>query len=256
MVVELSDLSYSADNKLIVKDVNLCVKQHEFVAIMGANGAGKTTLLKLICGILPPANGTVKVFGKDLRRCNRKEIAKIMGYVSQSGHVYFNLTVEEFILLGRFVYMDMFGQASKRDHERVNEVMESTGLIGLRSRGLASLSGGEYKRVLIAAAIAQGTAIIVLDEPMGNLDPKSAADVLELLKTVHSGGKTIMMVSHDINQALMLADSIVGLKGGEVLFYGKPPKEVVENYLFDDLYDMRFQRLSGDSLWLLPVKRL
>ncbi|MDR2105284.1 MAG: ABC transporter ATP-binding protein [Deferribacteraceae bacterium] len=257
MVLELQDLCFSIGSSETLKGVNLSVGGGCILCIMGASGAGKTTLLRLIDGLIKPSRGKISIFGRALESYKKRELAKIISYVPQFAPFEVRLTVEEYLLTSRFAYMNLLGSLTKADHAEVDKALFLTGTEKLSRRDISTLSGGEMRRIMLAAALAQSPQIILLDEPTVYLDPKGALDILLLLQKIYQSGITIIMVTHDVNQALLFGSDFAGLKNGEIFFHESSVKAILNRGLIDALFDMHFHQVyhaADKTLQLVPAK--
>lgn len=219
--VENLDFKYYSD--LILKKISFSVNKGKFIGILGPNGCGKTTLLKNICRLLKPDYGNISIANTDLRSYKVKDLAKIIGVVHQENEVNFDFSVFEIVLMGRYPYLKRFRDESKIDVEIVKKAMVATDVWNLRDKNINEISGGERQRVMIARAIAQQPDIILLDEPISNLDIKHQINILNLLRSLKNNNKlTIISTLHDINLANIFCDLILLLKKGEIVAFDKP----------------------------------
>lgn len=217
-VVETKNLKkYYNNNSNIVKaidNINLAVKQGEFLAIVGTSGSGKSTLLNMLGGIDKPTEGEVYIDGKNIADMSDNELTifrrRNVGFVFQNYNLLHNLSVFENIVLP--VELD----GSKIDKEYVNQVIHSLSLDDLKYNMPNTLSGGQQQRVAIARALATKPTIILADEPTGNLDSKTSQDVMGLIKkTSHEYNQTIIMITHN-DQISQLADRVIRIEDGKI----------------------------------------
>lgn len=211
------ELSFSYPSREVLRKVRFSAERGEFLAVIGPNGAGKSTLLKCMVGILR-GEGRVLYEGRDLLSMRPRERARYIAYVPQSSFPEFAFTIEEFVELGTYA-----------TGGSVEEALERVGMLGRRRDFITNLSGGEYQLVLIARALAQGSNVLLLDEPTSHLDINHALEVMELLKNLKEE-KTIVAVMHDLNLALTYADRLILLSGGRVVWDGKT-EELEESVL-------------------------
>ncbi|MDP2983452.1 MAG: ABC transporter ATP-binding protein [Candidatus Latescibacter sp.] len=238
--ISIRNYSFSIGDKRILFDVSLSVKEGEFLSVIGPNGAGKSTLIKCLIRINTGGKGEISLAGKPLELYSQKALARLLGYVPQTDGRSLPFTVEEFVMMGRYPYLSPFTPISHKDEQAVQDALDITGTGRLAERVMNTLSGGERQNVLIAAALAQGARILLLDEPTTFLDPKHVADVHRILKrTNRERGFTIVMVTHDINAAALLSDRIAILKEGRMAFEGLPG-EVMQNDILSRIYDKPF----------------
>jgi iron complex transport system ATP-binding protein len=235
-VIAVRHFSFRLGSKQILRNVSFAVGRGEYLAIVGPNGAGKSTLLKCLDRILSGGSGEIEICGRPLQSYRQKELARLMGYVPQADGRVFPFTVEQFVLLGRYPHLSPFTAVTRQDRQAVHEAMERTGTAEFAERLLPTLSGGERQKVLIAAALAQGAGILLLDEPTTFLDYRHQAEIRTLLARVNrESGVTILAVTHDVNSAALESDRIVALKEGAVAFSG-PPGELMKPEVLMQIY--------------------
>ncbi|MEY8522567.1 ABC transporter ATP-binding protein [bacterium 1XD8-76] len=215
-VKELTKIYGSGKNRVIALDhVSFQVKKGEFVAIVGASGSGKSTLMNLIGGIDRPASGSVVIEGKEIFDMNESELAifrrRNIGIIYQFYNLIPNLTVEENIMLPCLL------DNRKPDSEKVERIVEMTGLSNRRTHLPGELSGGQQQRVSVGRALINDPAFILADEPTGNLDSKSGKEIIDLLMAANQKVKqTLILITHDENIALQ-ADRIITISDGSIL---------------------------------------
>lgn len=220
----------------ILWDINLEVSAKEMVGIIGPNGSGKTTLLRAVSRLLKPKTGAIHLDGKDIWQMKYKELAKKIAVVSQ-GSPEDALTVEEFILLGRIPYFTglQFLETS-RDYEVAEKCMALTDVLRLKDRPIGQISGGERQLALIARALAQEPALLLLDEPTTYLDIAHQVGMLDLLRRFNRQmGLTVLMVLHDLNLASEYCDKLLLLFNGKVYKQGSP-EEVLNYKTIEEVY--------------------
>ena len=239
--IEIKNVSLEIAGKSILNNISLKIFSGDFVSIIGPNGAGKTSLLKVLMKIYPFTSGEVYIFQKPLHRYSQKQLARLISYVPQSDGRSIPLTVQEFVLLGRYPHLKPFGSYTAEDKIAAKQALEITHIAHLSQRFLFTLSGGERQIVFIAAALAQGAEILLLDEPTTFLDPKHELDVYQILSQInHELGKTIISVTHDINNATLRSKRVVVLKNGAIHFQGEGDN-IMSNEILRTAYDMEFQ---------------
>ena len=204
----------------------------ELLAVLGPNGAGKSTLLKIIVGILRPASGSILLDDRDLATMPRRERARMIGYVAQESSVRFPLTVTEFVLQGRFAQGRLIGFESERDAREAVRVMQMTETIEFARRLVTELSGGERQRVMLARALVSEPRLLILDEPVANLDISHQVKMLELVKSLTAdGAMSAIVVTHELNLAAEFATRALLLKSGQMMAYGVPRDCLTESRL-------------------------
>lgn len=238
--IQISNLNLNLSGKEILSGVSLEVNRGEYVSIIGPNGAGKTSLVKCISRIYTNWSGTIEINGRDITRCSQRELARQLSYVPQAEGRALPFTVFEFVLMGRYPHLSPFTSISMADKEMVAKILDKAGLTPFTERRLDTLSGGERQMVFIAAALAQGADILLLDEPTSFLDYRHQAEVMHLLSRLHRENNiTIISVSHDINTACTQSSRIMALKDGERRFFETPDKAMDTDRL-EELYETSF----------------
>ncbi len=234
--MEIKHLSFAYDKKKILNNVNITFKRGAVTTLMGANGCGKSTLLNLCSRNLKMHRGKILLNGRDIDSYKNKEFAREVGMVYQQNRILGDITVKKLISYGRTPYLKPLQKYSSEDIKYIEEAIEMTGLSGLEDREVAKLSGGQRQRVFIAMALAGKSKILLLDEPTTYLDIRYQIDILRLVRKINRElGITIVMVLHDIMQAINYSDEVIGLSNGEVAFCGKP-SEVLDDKTVSDLY--------------------
>lgn len=210
----------------VLDAVDLRFEPGEFVGLLGRNGSGKTTLLRALLGLVPEARGRVIIDGVPLERLGRREVARAVAWVPQEAHRAFAFRVREVVAMGRNPYLGRFAPAGAHDHAQIDAALDATDLTALAARPITELSGGEWRRVLIARALAQETGSLLLDEPTANLDLAHQLEVLALLQTLARSGHCVVASLHDLALAARWCDRLVVLADGGVAATG-PPAEVL-----------------------------
>ena len=221
--MEIRDLYFSYGKNKVLRGVSLKIQEGKITTILGANGCGKSTLFNLMTRNLLPRKGNIFLQGKNILNLGLKEFAKKVSIVHQYNTSSGDITVERLVSFGRTPHMKMMRGRSEEDERMIRWAMEVTGVEKYRNREVSRLSGGQRQRVWIAMALAQNTRILFLDEPTTYLDIRYQIEILELVKRLNREfGMTILMVLHDINQAIYFSDEIIGLKEGKVTVQGDP----------------------------------
>lgn len=242
--IQVRDLCFGISQKKILRGLNFSVGEGEYISIIGPNGSGKTTLLRCMDKIYKVINGDIHICNTHIDKLKQKELAKLIGYVPQGTGENYPFTVYEYVMMGRYPYMTPFSPPKKEDEDAVHDALLLTGTDGFSERYLSTLSGGERQKVSIAAALAQGSKILLLDEPTTFLDPKHQEDIQRLLiKINRESGMTILAATHDINSAIAASDRIIALKDGTITFMGSP-QELIEGDLLKGIYEKEFFLLN------------
>ncbi len=240
-LLQINNLSYTINGTTILHDLTFAVSQGEYLSIIGPNGAGKTTLLQLCNRIRRGGTGDIRLQGKLLMRYKQREVAQIISYVPQASGLQFPFTVYEFVLMGRYPYLHPLTAAGEKDRKVVDEALEMTGTEAIMNRTMNSLSGGEQQKALIAAALAQDTPLLLLDEPTTFLDPPHQAEIFSLLDRINREKKvTVISVMHDLNNAVLTSHTIMGIRAGEIQYIG-PADGLTENGVLRRIYHKSFR---------------
>ena len=209
-LVEINNLTKKYEKKTILKDISLTVEEGEFVCIHGKSGCGKSTLLNIIGLIEKYDSGSVKLFGNDINRTSifarQKLIRYKIGYLFQNYALVDDSSVMNNLLMG----MKYIKESDKIKKSKISETLKLVGLDGYEKKMIYKLSGGEQQRVAIARVMLKPSELILADEPTGSLDPENRDIVMDLLKKLNNEGKTILLVSHDVN-VVKSADRVVEL---------------------------------------------
>jgi zinc transport system ATP-binding protein len=207
-VIDVRDVCFSYNGHEVLHNVTFSVAPHALVAVVGPNGGGKTTLLKLLLGEYAPRYGTIRVLGAEPATVRTR-----VGYVPQAAPFdpAFPVSVNEAVLMGR-VAKSRFGHYGRADRAAAGLALERVGLAGFGRRAFAELSGGERQRVLIAQALAGGSELLLLDEPVANVDPEHASRLYELFKAL-TQEITVMMVSHNLSVVTGHATHVLCING-------------------------------------------
>jgi iron complex transport system ATP-binding protein len=227
----------------VLEGINLAAGEGELIALVGPNGAGKTTLLKTIAGILKPIAGSVMINGKDVSAMSTRERAGVMSFLFQSNAVSWPFSVREMVAQGRFHRQGLFGAESAGDRTAVEQAIADAGLAGFAELPVTEISGGEFQRVLIARSMAQGARLLLLDEPVNNLDPKYALSAMDILKNLTKQGATAIVSLHDLNLAAFYADRVAVVFQGGVAALGKP-EEILTEATVERVFEVSAKRIG------------
>ncbi|MEV4645264.1 ABC transporter ATP-binding protein [Saccharopolyspora sp. NPDC049357] len=234
-----SDLKLAYGERVVVDGLDFEVASGTITAVIGPNGCGKSTLLRALGRLLQPQRGEVLLDGKKIHKMSTKEVARVLGVLPQSPAAPEGLTVADLVARGRHPHQSWYRQWSSDDESAVAEALAMTGIGDLAERTLDELSGGQRQRAWLSMALAQGTDLLLLDEPTTYLDLSHQVDVLELVGRLHDeSGRTVVMVLHDLNLAARYADRLVAMKDGAVVASGEPDQVLTEE-LLADVFDLR-----------------
>ncbi len=229
----------------ILHEVSMTVARGEFLTVIGPNGAGKSTLLRCLDGILQPSTGRVLIERRPIADFSRRELARTVSYVPQPDAGPLDYSVRSFVEMGRFPHISAWAALTEADVEAVAGAMELTGVAELADRAMSALSGGERQRASIAAALAQGGSILLLDEPTSFLDYRHQVQILDLLDRLNGDqGLTVVAVTHDLNSTVASSDEVLALKNGRVAARGKPA-DLLDAEVLAGIYETDFRLTAG-----------
>ncbi len=235
---EANDLvfGYEGSARPALHGVSFAVEPGALYAVIGPNGSGKSTLLKLLLGALHPARGRVVYGGRALSEWSRRELARQIGVVPQGGEIVFPITVREIVEMGRYPHLGLLGRPRRLDHAAVDEALKRCDIVELADRPLSRLSGGERQRALVARALAQQPATLVLDEPTISLDIRHEMQIFELLAELTRHDEvTVVLVTHHLNLAARYADRMLLLDQGVPAAEGAP-RQVLRRETVESVY--------------------
>lgn len=221
-IVELHRVNVVFRDLLALEDVSLHVARGEFLALIGPNGSGKTTLVKVILGLVRPASGSIRLFGKFPQDLTGKERGRV-GYVPQAPQMDpgFPIRVLDVVLMGRYGQMGLFRRPGRRDRQAARVALERVGAEHLADRQIGRLSGGQRQRILVARALATEPELLILDEPTTGVDVGMAEGLFELLDRFHREGMTVIVVSHDVGVVAQYV-SQVACMNRRLVAHGRP----------------------------------
>lgn len=233
-ILKVENLSANYGDNIVWHDANFSVRKGEFVAVLGPNGSGKTTLFRLLLGLLQPTKGEIKMFGEKPKRGNSK-----IGYVPQRHTIDADLNIKALELVRLGLSGNRFGisspRAKKLEIEKAMETLCSVGAENLAHKALGTLSGGELQRVFLAEALVSDPEILLLDEPLSNLDIRYETSMVRLIHDVAATrGATVILIAHNINPLLPVLDSVIYLANGNVAV--GEPSTVMTSKSLTELY--------------------
>lgn len=238
MVLQARGVNAFWGKKQVVFNANAQFEQGRWTCVVGPNGAGKSSLLKVMAGLMP-SQGEVILHQTPLLQWSPRDRAKRLSWLGQQATGGDDLTVHDVVMLGRLPHHDGWTGPSAQDHRVVDELLERFALSDWRARGLGTLSSGERQRVLLARALAVQAPVVMMDEPIANVDVPHQADWLDTVQQLTRSGTTVVSVLHDLNFALR-ADQVLVMQAGRVVMQASPQ----DTSLHDCLQDVFEQRLS------------
>ena len=227
---------YPRSQRAALDGVSLEAPRGRITAVVGPNGSGKSTLVRTLLRLVPHDSGSILVDGAPLSSLDRRELARRVAVVTQSESITFTLPAREYVALGRFPHEGRWSAESAGDDAAIDRAMELAGVSAMAQRGTNELSGGEWQRVRIARALAQGGDALVLDEPSTFLDVGHEMAMFELFALLAREGMAVLLVSHQLNLVARFADTIVLLDRGVVAAAGSP-SEVMRASVLEPVYD-------------------
>ena len=250
IAVSACQISASIGNRLILQGINLQLPAGRWTSIVGPNGAGKSTLLKVLAGLLPgtAVQGEVQLLGRPLAQIPARERARQLAWLGQNEGSADDLTSYDVAMLGRLPHQAWLAPPGAADHAAVEQALRTTQAWDWRHRPLSQLSGGERQRVLLARALAVQAQVLLMDEPLANLDPPHQTDWLHTVRALVAGGGTVVSVLHEVSIALQ-ADDMVIMAAGRVVHHGAC-REGATHAALEQVFDHRIRVRQIDGMWM------
>ncbi|MCR1950910.1 ATP-binding cassette domain-containing protein [Clostridium sp. DSM 100503] len=246
-VIEIKDLVKKYDDNIAVDNINLSIEEGEIYGILGPNGAGKSTTISIVCSLLRPSSGEVKILGEDIKR-NSLKIKKFLGLVPQSIAVYSDFTAYENVKF----FGELYGLRGNKLKESIEKSLEFTGLLEVKNKKAKEFSGGMLRRLNIACAIIHNPKILIMDEPTVGIDPQSRNHIMQSVKELNKQGVTIVYTTHYMEEAEALCSKIAIIDKGKIIVEGSKEelKDMVSdkrtlNIGLDDIYKMNIEALRN-----------
>ncbi len=229
----IKDLSYTyeSNNLVAINNISVMIENGKTTALLGPNGAGKSTLMDLLLSFRTPSSGEIFLYDRPLSSYTKKELGQTVGLVPQEEKSRFAFKAIEYVLFGRSPYLHHMKSPTQIDVDIAYDALSQVGLIELAHRQVTTLSGGEHQLLLLARTLAQQPKVILLDEPTSALDPGNTARVLSILTTLKEKGITLIFTTHDPSIAADIADEVMMIKKGKLLFSGSMKKEFTSEHL-------------------------
>ena len=254
-MVKLENISFSYNKKQeFIKDLSLEFKSGEVTTILGPNGSGKSTLLHMISTYLKPKSGKIYLGDKDLGKLKQKEIAKYISCVYQENEAPDDITVRDLVSFGRNIYSNVKKEDKEENKRMIDFALKATGIEEIQDKKVVNLSGGQKQRAFIAMSLAQNTEVLLLDEPTTYLDIYHQIEILEVVKSLNEKYNiTIVMVLHDLNQAINYSHNIVIMKNGNLIKQGKAT-EVLNEQTIKDVYNVSgyIHKEDNEEIYFIP----
>jgi len=241
-ILDVKRLIVRYNGHVALDDITFHLHESERIAVVGPNGAGKSTLFKVVSGVLPPTSGVVNIFG------SRPRGHVCIAYIPQRSQVDWNfpVNVADVVMMGRSAKLGPLNWPHKKDWEHVQRALETVELSNLASRQISQLSGGQQQRMFIARALAQEAELMLMDEPLTGLDTPSQEGLLNLLDTLRNQNVTVMVATHDLDQAARHFDRIL-LLNHRIVAFGNPA-DVLQTENLLSAYGGRIRSASGENV--------
>lgn len=254
-IINIEKLNYSYGKKEVLKELSLNIDENKLTGIIGPNGCGKSTLAKNIIRYINGKFEYFKIMDIDIRQLSHKKIAQLISYIPQKSTIISNISVFDYVLLGRFPLLkNSWDNYSEKDYEIVENNISLLNIEELRDRNVETLSGGELQKALLARALAQEAKILLLDEPTSALDLNNAVEFMKILKNISIKKEiSVIIIIHDLNLASLFCDSLIILKDGKFVEKGSP-KEVINEKNIKSIYnlDCKVCYNENDKPYIIP----
>ena len=254
-IINIEKLNYSYGRKEVLKELSLDIDENKLTGIIGPNGCGKSTLAKNIIKYINGKFESFKIMDTDIRELTHKKIAQLISYIPQKSIIIPNISVFDYVLLGRFPLLkNSWDNYSEQDYEIVEKNINLLNIRELKDRNIETLSGGELQKALLARALAQEAKILLLDEPTSALDLNNAVEFMKILKNISMKKEiSVIIIIHDLNLASLFCDSLIILKDGRFIEKGSP-KEVINEKNIKSIYnlDCKVCYNENDKPYIIP----
>ncbi|MFS2242978.1 ABC transporter ATP-binding protein [Microbacterium sp. OR16] len=242
-MITISDVRRHYSSEVAIGPVDLVIPEGGITALIGPNGAGKSTLLTMVGRLMGMDAGSIAIAGLDVASTKSADLAKVVSILRQENHFVTRLTVRQLVGFGRFPHSK--GRLTRADEDIISRAIDFLDLGMLEHRYLDELSGGQRQRAYVAMVLAQDTDVVLLDEPLNNLDMKHAVTMMaQLRRAADELGRTIVIVLHDINFAGHYADRICAMKDGRVVEFGTPA-EIMTDEVLTRVFETPVQVIDG-----------
>lgn len=238
----VKNLSTGYEDNAILKDVSFVQRAGEVICVLGANGCGKSTLFRSLLGFIPFFKGEVRLDDRPVDKFSRQETAREIAWLPQSHIQIFGHRVLDLVLMGRTCHLSVWGAPGVKDREISLEALEELGITRLKDRSCKELSGGELQMVLFARALAQGSKLLLLDEPLSNLDFGNRIRIMRIMRELAQKGYMVLYSCHDPDQVMQHADKVLLIRDGYSIAFG-PPAEVLDEKAIYQIYGVEAKKM-------------
>ena len=254
--MQLTGIHVVREGRPVLSEVSLALGAGEVLGIVGPNGAGKSTLLRVMAGLLAAERGAVELDGREIRHWGRGDLARRIAYLPQHPECHWAMTVERVVALGRLPHIAPWRQPSAKDRQAIGAAMRAADVSHLAGRRAGSLSGGEHARVMLARTLASEPDLLLVDEPVADLDPYHSIDVMDHLSALARAGRAVVVVLHDLTLAARYCDRLALLSDGRIVAEG-PAEPTLSPVNLAAVYRVAALRGSHEGKpYLLPWTRL
>lgn len=250
------NVSIEIAGRIVVRDASVSVSSGEMIGLVGPNGAGKTSLLRAMCRLVKPGAGTVVLDGADINAMSGRDFARRVSYLPQGHMLHWRLDVAHLVGLGRMPHRGPFGGISDVDARAISAAMGRAEISQFATRDVATLSGGERSRAMLARVLAVEADLVLADEPVAALDPYHALHVMEMLRDLAREGRGVLVVLHDLSLAMRFCDRLVLMHDGAIRSQGAPA-DVLANTPLGESYGVHGHHGSYENEgYVVPWRRL
>lgn len=244
-MLEIRNLTFAYGDRPVLKDVSFKLEKGDFLSVLGPNGVGKSTLFKCILGIINNYSGAISLEGTDLRSLSPQKLSRLTAYIPQVSRPAFGYTVLDTVLMSTSHSRSPFGVPRKDQIDTAMNALERIGIAELAERNFSQLSGGEQQLVLIARALAQQSQVLIMDEPTSSLDYGNQLRVLDKVRRLAQDGHTVLLSTHNPQDALTFSNRVLALHNGAVAAFGETKRELTVD-LIDRLYGIRAELVCNE----------
>jgi len=243
-MIKINNLKFSyVGNKDFIEIEKFSIDGNGIYSVIGENGSGKTTFFKLICNIIDFKTGEILLFNKNIKKI--KDLSRMISYIPQNIYLHHDFPVRDFIKLGRYSRMDLWGNLNSFDEKELDDLLDSLGISHLKNKTCYSLSGGELQLVQLARAIYQGGKILVMDEPFSNIDYKHRKTIVKIIRELKKE-KLILISTHDLGISFNISDHLICLKNGRIVEMGDVDTVSLK---LDFIFEAKIEFLKIDGLF-------